>query len=238
MKKISLLLAIVLLLSACSMTVDEILGRQPAAPVSPPTNTSTAIPTFTPTVPSATFTSTPTMVGVKTKTPTENSTPTPLALTQPGVTLLPSVTAVTLLPQVSMSGFVSVSVSDEVFYKNKKCTPSSVKFTAQVADAAGTSFVVLFVRFKSRLTSSTSEWTSIDMQRGAIPGFYVHELFPLEMKALDGFENAWVQYQLVATDANSNQKGRTGIFDERLSLMNCDVTQTPPPSETPTQLVP
>ncbi len=238
MKKFALLLLIVFLLSACSMTADEILGRQPTLPVPPATNTPTAAPTSTPTVPSPTFTSTPTLVGLKTKTPTEISTSTLLVLTQPGVTLLPTVTAVTLVPQVAMPGFVSVSVSDEVFYKGTKCPPSSAKFTTQVANAAGVSFVVLFVRFKSKLTGVTSEWTSLDMQRGAIPGFFVHDLLPLEMKAVDGFENAWVQYQLVATDSNSNQLGRTDIFDERLSLLNCVVTPTPSPTETSTPFVP
>lgn len=239
MKKNSLLLIFALLLSACSMTLDDILGRKPDVPPVPPaSNTPTVAPTFTPTVPSPTFTSTPTLVGLKTKTPTENSTPTLLMLTQPGETLLPTVTAVTLLPQVGMKGFVSVSVSDAVFYKGKECLPVSVKFTAQVADAANVAFVVLFVRFKSKQTATTSEWTSIEMQRGPIPGFFIHDLVPLEMKAVDGFENAWVQYQLVATDANSNQLGRTDIFDERLSLLNCVVTSTPSSTATLTPFVP
>jgi hypothetical protein len=137
-----------------------------------------------------------------------------------------------------MKGFVSVSVSDAVFYKGKECLPVSVKFTAQVADAANVAFVVLFVRFKSKQTATTSEWTSIEMQRGPIPGFFIHDLIPLEMKAVDGFENAWVQYQLVATDSNSNQLGRTDIFDERLSLLNCVVTPTPSSTATLTPFVP
>lgn len=239
MRRVALFFLTVLLLSACSMTVNEILGQQPTVPPPPPaTSTPTAAPTSTPTVPSPTFTSTPTLVGLKTKTPTENSTPTPLALTEPSVILLPTNTPVALIPQVAMKGFVSVSASSEVFYKGKQCEPVSVKFTAQVADAAGVSFVVLFVRFKSKLTGTTSEWTSIGMDRGAVPGFFSHDLIPLEMKAVDGFENAWVQYQLVATDSNSNQLGRTDIFDERLSLLNCVVTPTPSPTETSTPFVP
>jgi hypothetical protein len=239
MKKFFLLLSVVLLLSACSMTLNEILGRQPTPmPLPSATNTPTTLPTFTATVPSPTFTASPTMVGQKTGTATPISTPTALVLTPQQVTALPTDTPVELVPQVDMTGFVTVSVSDEVFYKGKQCQPASAKFTAKVTDAGATSFVVLFVRFKSRQTGTTSEWTSIAMQQMNIPGMYEHELVPLEMKAVDGFENAWVQYQLVATDANSKQVGRTDIFDERLSLLNCVVTPTVSPSVTPTVLTP
>ena len=87
-----------------------------------------------------------------------------------------------------------------------------------MTDAANTAFVVLFARFKSKQTGTTSEWTSIGMQPSGIPGIYVHDLVSTEMKAVKLFENAWVQYQLVATDADSEQVGRTDIFDERLTF--------------------
>jgi hypothetical protein len=63
-------------------------------------------------------------------------------------------------------------------------------------------------------------------------------LVPSEMKAVDLFENAWVQYQLVVTDANSNQIGKTDVFSERLTLLECVPTPVPTESVTPTALVP
>jgi hypothetical protein len=178
------------------------------------------------------------MIGHLAKTATPVSTPTPLTLTPLGVTLMPSPTALALVPQVKMTGFVSVSVSSEVFYKGKECQPASTKFVVQVSDAPNTAFVVLFVRFKSKQTGTTSEWTSIAMQNAGV-GTFTHDLIPLEMIALDSFENAWVQYQIVATDVNSNQVGRTDIFDERLSLLECIPTPIPPTSSssTPTLVV-
>jgi len=241
MKKISLLMIFVAFLSACSMTVNEFLGIQPTAIVVPTffTNTPTDAPTFTPTVPTPTFTSTPTLVGQKIKTSTPVFTPTPLIFTPQGVTPLPTTTPIILVPTVAMPGFISISVSDEAFYKGKDCLPASVKFTAQVADPANTAFVLLFVRFKSKQTGTTSEWTdSIAMQATGVPGTFVHELVPLEMKAAELFENAWVQYQLVATDSNSNKLGKTDIFSERLTLLECVPTPTPVASMTPTVLAP
>jgi hypothetical protein len=233
MKKNFVFLIFAILLSACSIGLDQFLNTQPTFTPAPTfTNTPTNVPTFTPTVPTPTFTVTPTLIGQKTRTSIPELTSTPLP-----VTPLPSITPVSLVPQVKMPSFVSISVSNPEFYKGKECPPSSVIFTAQ-AGSPNVVFVVLFVRFKSKLTGTTSEWTSITMQSSNIPGSFTHELVPLEMKALDYFENAWVQYQLVSTDANSNPIGRTDIFDERLTLLECVPTPTSTITITPTVLVP
>jgi hypothetical protein len=239
MKKISILLVIAVLLSACSM--NEFLGLPPvptAVPTFTMTNIPTDAPTFTPTVPTPTFTTTPTLVGLKTKTSTPDFTPTQLLLTPLGVTLLPSATPISLATQVPMPGFLSISLSDEQFYKGKDCLPTSVKFTVQVADPANTAFVLLFVRFKSKQTGTTSEWTNSIAMESIGVGTFSHDLIPSEMKAVDLFENAWVQYQLVATDAHSNKLGKTDIFSEKLSLLECVPTPVPTASITPTVLVP
>jgi hypothetical protein len=238
MKKISVLLICAVLLSACSMTLDQFLGRPATSTPAPTfTNTPTDMPTFTPTVPTPTFTVTPTLAGQKKKTSTPNASPTLLIFTPLSVTSLPSTTPVVLVTQVKMPGFFSISVSDEAFYKGTECLPLSVKFTAQVADPVNVAFVLLFVRFKSKQTGTTSEWTSITMQNVGV-GTFSHELIPSEMKAVNSFENAWVQYQLVATDTNSNPIGRTDVFSERLTLFECVPTPTPAASITPTVLVP
>lgn len=239
MKKFLILLTCALLLSACSMTVGQFLGAPPT-PTTVPTFTSTPTdkPTFTPTVPTPTYTLTPTLVGLKTKTLTPNFTPTQLILTPLDVVALPSATPILIVTKVAMPGFVSISISDEVFYKGKACLPVSVKFNAQVADPGSAAFVTLFARFKSKQSGATSTWTSIAMQNIGV-GTFSHDLVPREMKAVDLFENAWVQYQFVATDANSNQIGKTDTFSERLTLLECVPTPTPPPaSMTPTVLVP
>jgi hypothetical protein len=239
MKKISILLIFAVLLSACSMSVNEFLGITPTptlVPTSTITSTPTDVPTFTPTVPTPTFTVTPTMVGLKEKTSTPASTPTLLILT-PLITIQPSTTPLVIVSQVPMKGFVKISVSVKEFYKGKACQPVSAKFVVQVADPSSVAFVVLFVRFKSKQSGATSDWTSIPMQGTDVPGVFTHELLPLEMRSLDSFENAWVQYQIVSTDANSKQVGRSDIFSDRLTLLECDpalaltasITPTPPP---------
>jgi hypothetical protein len=239
MKKISVLLICAVLLSACSMTLDQFLGRPATSTPAPTfTNTPTDMPTFTPTVPTPTFTVTPTLAGQKKKTSTPNASPTLLIFTPLSVTSLPSMTPVVLVTQVKMPGFFSISVSDEAFYKGTECLPLSVKFTAQVADPVNVAFVLLFVRFKSKQTGVTSEWTDSIIMQSISVGTFTHDLVPLEMKGRDYFENAWVQYQLVAQDSNSKELGRTDIFSERLTLLECVLTPVPTASVTPTVLVP
>ena len=235
MKKNSILLILVISLSACSMSVNEFLGIQSTEVVIPAsiTNTPTNLPTFTPTVPSPTFTSTPTMMGQKKNTDTPYFTPTPLILTPLGITLLPLNTPLVLVPQTAIPGFASISVSDQSFYKGKDCLPNSVKFKVQVSDPAKVSFVLLFVRFKSKQTGVTSEWADSISMQSIGSGIYTHDLITQEMKAVDYFENAWVQYQIVSRDSNSTV-GKSPVFAERITLLEC----VPPPPVPTTSLTP
>jgi cell division protein FtsL len=230
-KKISMFLICAIFLSACGVVdVNQLLGIPPTPTKVPPptmTNIPADTPTVTPTVPTPTYTLTPTFVGEKTKTFTPEATATVLLITATSI----ATSDLIFTPQVPMVGFVGVTLSSNVFYKRKQCSPNSVKFTVQVAEPEKVSFVVLFVRFKSKLTSSTSKWTSITMEKQALgAGTFIHELIPEEMKAVDSFENAWVEYQVVSTDINSKQVGKTGIFNEKLLLPECSPNKEPSPT--------
>jgi len=234
MKKTGIFLLCAFLFSSCSMTLDQVflIPTQTPTPASTNTITPTDVPTFTATIATSTYTVTPTLSGQRTVTPTLDFTPTvssftPLALFTPN----------TSTPPVEMKGFVNVFTSKTEFFKAGVCEPTSVKFTAQVANPEGTAFVVLFVRFKSKLTGATSAWTSITMQ-SLVAGTFVHDLTSGEMKAVDSFPNGWVQYQFVATDSNSHEIGRTGIVSESLTLLECHPTPTPFISLTPTVIKP
>jgi hypothetical protein len=233
MKKVLVFLLITVFLSSCSMTPEELflIPTSTLPPTQVPSNTPTDMPTFTPTVPTLTYTPTPTLLGFKSATPTPPESSTPTAFTPFNM-----ITPDTLTPSVVIEGFVSVFTSGTEFYK-KGCEPGMVKITGQVAKPLEVNFVVLFVRFKSKLTGNTSEWTSIGMQSlGA--GTYTHDLKADEMKADNVFENAWVEYQLVATNLDAREKGRTAIFSEKLTLLECAPTATPTIQPTATVLKP
>ncbi len=230
MKKILILSISAILVLSCTLNLF-VPQATPAPTVTiPPTETST----FTPIPPTSTFTVTPTLVGskIKTETPTPDFTP-----TQSTETPIFLITPDTPTLAIEMKGFVTVNISANEFYKGTECQPSSVKFIAQVADPVNTAFVLLSVRFKSKQTGTTSKWTTIAMQTfGA--GTFTYDLISDVMIGVDLFENAWVQYQLVATNTDAKEIGRTGIFSERLTLLECVPTPTPTPSPEPTVLRP
>ena len=234
MKKISVFLICAVLFSSCSLTLEKIFLLPVPTPTSIPTltNSPTDVPTFTPITPSLTFTLTPTLVGKKTETPTPEFTATRLFET-PLLLITPN----TPTPGIEMKGFLTVNISDKEFYKEKECQPASVKITAQVMNPADASFVALFVRFKTKLSGVSSEWTKILIQTNG-SGTFTHDLVPDEMKSVAFYQNAWVQYQFVAYNSKNKEIGRTGIFSESLTLLDCKPTPIPTLSPTPTVLIP
>ena len=226
MKRIAVLILGGGLLSACSISLEQVLLIPTSTPTFTPSPILTSTPTFTftPTQPTPTFTSTPTLIGAKTATET----------IAPSLTITPGVPPTQVPPDTptpipELNGFSSIQLSASEFYL-KGCEPKGVKFTVQAADAARTAYVVLFVRFKSTATGVTSEWNSITMENLG-NGTFTHTLTPSEMKAVDIFENPWVQYQLVATNNSDQIIGRTQVFGGNLSLKEC--VSTPSPTSTP-----
>ncbi|MFN8414676.1 MAG: hypothetical protein U0Z26_20025 [Anaerolineales bacterium] len=231
MKKIILFLICASLLSSCTLEQVFLLPVPTSTPSITPSAVPTEIPSLTPTVPTPTFTSTPTLVGTIPPSPTLMDTPTPLILT-PFNLVTPNTPA-----GEDMKGFVSVFASDANFYKEEPCKPTTVKITATVSEPIQTVYVLLFVRFKSKLTGTKSEWTRLDMSM-LVAGTYVYDLKGSDMKAVDSFENAWVEYQIVNTDINAKEIARTPIFSEKLTLLECVLTPTPTARPTATVLKP
>jgi hypothetical protein len=225
MKKISLTLILAVLISACSLEQIFLIPVPTGTPAPTSTITYTPIPTATPVTPTLTFTMTPTLSGVNPPTATPQDTVTPVI----SVTPLALITPLTATPTVQMEGFLSVLVSPTEFYKGTNCVPSSVRFTAQVVDAADVKYVLLFVRFKSLRAERASKWTSISMQTiGA--GTYVHDLYSDEMLEDAYFQTSWVEYQLVATTTSGKEVGRTDIFKEKITMLACVPTPTLTPA--------
>ncbi|MBI5824311.1 MAG: hypothetical protein HZB18_09810 [Chloroflexi bacterium] len=222
MKKITVILAFAVLSLSCSVGGFTLNVGATPTPSLTSTNTRTPIPTATPATPTLTFTSTPTLVGLKSPTPSQESTPTTVI----SVTPLALITPNTATPTLQMEGFIAALISVHEFYKGRTCDPASVKFTAQVSDRDRTAYVLLFVRFRSLTSGKTSEWTSIPMHTiGA--GTWIHDLYSDEIKNDAFYTTAWVDYQFVATTGDAKEIGRTAIFKEKLTMLPCTTTPTP-----------
>lgn len=235
MKKTAIFLICSLLLSSCSLTLEQLFFLPVPTPTPMPTLTSvpTDAPTFTPTTPTLTFTVTPTLVGETDDTSTPEPSTTPLFET-PFLLITPN----TPTPGIDMDGFLAINLSGKEFYKGDVCQPTSVRIIAQAEDPLSTFYIALFVRFKSKHTDANSDWTRILIPSKDYSGTFTHDLTPNEMKNVDFYRNAWVQYQFVAYNSQHTELGRTGIFSERLELLDCIPTPTPTLSPTPTVLKP
>lgn len=205
-------------------------GFIPAAPTSLPapthTTAATPQPTWTPAPPTSTFTLTPTLIGIRTPTFTPNVTETPTISSVTPLALIPLNTATEIF---NMTGFVFVNISTAEFYKNRECEPSFVKITAQ-ASLPDTAYVLLFTRFKSLTSERVSRWTKFDMQTiGA--GTYIYDVYSDQMLEDAYFQNAWLEYQIVATNVSGKEIGRTDIFKQKVKMLTCVPT---PASTLPT----
>lgn len=222
MKKILIVLLGVFLSSSCSLGGLSLNSSETPTSLFTSTNTYTPIPTVTPVTPTLTFTPTPTLVGLKSPTPTLEISSTPIL----SVTPLDLITPNTPTPSVQMDGFLAVRTSVNEFYKGRLCDPSFVKFSAQIADRDRVAYVLLFVRFRGINTGTPSEWVSFSMDTiGA--GTYIRDLYSDEIKNDAFYTTAWVDYQFVATTADATEIGRTAIFKERLKMVPCTATSTP-----------
>ena len=222
MKKIlPFLLLLIVLVPACS------LGPFAAVPTQTPeatqTDTVTPQPTATPVTPTQTFTLTPTLIGFKTAT----STPLIVDTNTPTATLPPVIPSpLFIAPTVLMDGFIYVTVSLDEIYKAKGCEPSVVRVSAQVSSMNSVGYVLLFARFKSLKAERASKWTNIPMTPlGA--GTFVYDLSSDQMLEDAYFETSWIEYQIVSTTVAGKEIGRTGIFKERLKMLQCVPTPSP-----------
>lgn len=226
MKKIFISIISALITLSCLFEMFSPISATPT-PASTSTNTSTPQPTFTPVTPTLTFTLTPTLSGIRTATSTPEITETAtLSSVTPFSLLTPSIVPTEIF---NMQGFVFVNVSTTEFYKNRECEPSFVKITAQ-AGLPDTAYVLLFTRFKSLTAERASKWTKFDMYTiGA--GTYVYEVYTDQMLEDAYFQNAWLEYQIVATNTVGKEIARTDIFKEKVKMSTCVPT---PPSTLPT----
>jgi len=230
MKKISLISALALMLLACSVSdLSNILSPlDTPTPRPSATNTvyvtSTDIPTITPTLPTPTFTETPTLVGGGfTATPALTS----ISLTEtPAVTGSPiDTTSTSIIGGFSFLtppgvGFTSVKISGNLL-KWGGCEPSSITFTAQVADPSKVASVTLWIRLKNPTTGESTKWESGAIMNGDKTGNYTYALTPKNISHYDEFPNGWLQYQIVAVDAYFDRIGYTQQYLNNITIAPC-----------------
>lgn len=224
------------LLPACSME-----------DLSPPTNTprptATTFITYTPIdTPASTKTPKPSPSATVVRIPTQDPngptfTPFVVDVLVDGNTITPVPTATSSRPG---PGFLSVEYSPKKIYWGG-CTPNSVGITAKVEDPDEVFSVVLFLRVRDLNEEDYTPWTTGEVMQDRGQGVFTRTLYGSMIRGHDHYLRSWVYFQLVATNLQGEEIGRTKVYEKAFDmypcpcltpLTGCPVT-TPRPTTTP-----
>ncbi len=223
MKKAIFLSLLGLTLLACSTADLVMLVVTPTlspSPLPPPTETPSKTPTITLTQPTPTFTYTPTLIGLR---PTAIATVsgTPPATDTPEITST-SEGSIILFPE--STGFFSALVSEPVIYYGKCNLPKQARIGVRVRDTGKVKFVAFFMRLRSKSSGNATGWDIGTVMQPVSDGLYT---LTLDADDLHGpepysyYKDAWVEFQLVATNAYGREVARTAKVTDQLSLSPC-----------------
>ena len=223
-------------LTACSVTdlIDP--------PTSTPAFTATLPATFTPVdTPTSTKTSRPTATATINRIPTwdpSQPTFTPFDIPQilvDGNTITPVATPTMALPG---PGFLLVEYAPLKIYWGG-CEPNKVSLRAVVQDPEEVFSVILFMRVKDIEKEDYTPWTSGAVMLNRGQGEFTYNLIGSKIKGHDHYLRSWVYFQLVATNIEGQEIGRTRIYEKAFDMYPCPcltpLTGCPVATKIPTQ---
>lgn len=210
MRKKFVLAFLTFLITACSLS-----------PATAPEATPTPAFTFTPIdTPANTETPTPrpsaTIVRIATWDPNQ-PTVTPFTLLIDGKTATPFYTSTSSRPGV---GFASVTYSPKKIFWGG-CKPNSVTITAEVDDIEAVYSVVYFLRVKDFKEEDYTPWTNGDIMVNRGQGEFTIVLKGTNIYGHNHYSRSWVYFQLVATDIEGEEIGRTKIYEKAFDMAPC-----------------
>ena len=219
-KTVIILLAVIL--TACSAFPSDLSFLTPATPADTPTiqPTVTRIPTRD-------------LFAVNTLGPTEIpptlepgvSPPPPTRTSTPSKTPRPTITLETLDPSLytpspNIFQFVQRSTNRVVWGYN--CDGDrSIMITATVLPVRRLKYVLLFIRLQDKFSGRGTEWGAGAIMKDNDQGKYFYRLELDQIEDYEKYEDAWLQYQLVASTIGLTVLGRSVVDRTSVSLTHC-----------------
>ncbi len=225
MKKLALILIVVFVLSGCD-GLPSIPFLQTAVPKQP----GTPLPTVTPY--SLPPTNTPDLFVLNTLAPTNTpSTGTPLVTNTPTLEFTPTIRPTITLEPIdpilftpSPNIFLNVQRSTEQLVWGSTCEGARfIKFTAQVMPVRRLRYVTLWYRLQDKYSGRHTEWGGGAIFNDNDQGMYFYTLELSQIQRYKFYEDAWLQYQLVASTATQKALGRSVVSLNQVSLTHCKV---------------
>ena len=224
MKRLNLVLIISFLLSGCSGLPVSIPFLGTAVP------TQTPLPQYTATPYSLDPTHTADLFVLNTLEPT--TTPgagTPIITDTPFPTSTPTFRATITLEPIdpslftpSPNLFLSVQRSTNQLVWGSTCEGArSIRFTANVAPARRLRYVTLWYRLQDKYSGRHTNWGGGAILSDNDQGIYFYDLDLSQIQRYRYYEDAWFQYQLVASTATQRVLGRSVVSRTDVSLTHC-----------------
>lgn len=98
----------------------------------------------------------------------------------------------------------------------------SIMFTATVSKVRRLKYVLLFVRLQDKFSGRGTEWGAGAIMKDNDQGRYFYRLELDQINDYHKFEDAWLQYQLVASTVGLTVLGRTVADRTSVSVTNCN----------------
>jgi hypothetical protein len=224
MKKLNVVLILIFLLSGCSGLPVSIPFLGTAAPTQSP------LPQFTATPYSLGPTNTPDLFVLNTLEPTATSgAGTPLVPNTPTptwtATFRPTITLEPIEPSLftpSPNLFLSVQRSTSQIVWGSTCEGArSIRFTTNVAPARRLRYVTLWYRLQDKYSGRHTNWGGGAILSDNDQGTYFYDLDLSQIQRYRLYEDAWFQYQLVASTATQRVLGRSVVSRTDVSLTHC-----------------
>lgn len=226
MKRFLFFSLLVSLLAGCSglpISIPFLQTQLPPAAGSPqPTATPFSLqPTNTPNL-FVINTAEPSMtVAAGTVLPTNTPLPTYTATFRPTITL-EAIDPSLFTPSPNL--FLTVSKSTSLIVWGSTCEGDrSIRFTAQVLPAKRLRYVTLWYRLQDKYSGRHTDWGGGAIFKDNDQGTYFYTLELNQIHRYKFFEDAWLQYQFVASTATQKVLGRSVVSRSEVSLTHCKV---------------
>ena len=225
MKKLVFVLIIFFLLAGCAGLPTSIPFLQTPVPPGSPQPTATPF--------SLESTNTPDLFVLNTLPPTTTPfTETPLApviTNTPLPTFTPTIRSTITLEPIganlftpSPNLFLSVQRSTDQLVWGSTCEGArSIRFTTQVMPARRLRFVTLWYRLQDKYSGRHTDWGGGAILSDNDQGTYFYNLELSQIARYRLFEDAWFQYQLVASTITEKVLGRSVVSRSEVSLTHC-----------------
>lgn len=224
MKRLVHIAVLVSILSGCSSLPISIPFLQSPTPSSPPQPTATpfALPAS----------NTPDFFAINTSEPTTTASTGEAFITNAPTAIFTATNRATITLEAidpnlftpSPNLFLSVLKSTTQIVWGSTCDGArSIKFTTQVMPARRLKYVTLWYRLQDKYSGRHTEWGGGAILSDNDQGTYFYDLDLSQIDDYRFFEDAWFQYQLVASTITRKVLGRSVVSRSEISLTHCKV---------------